>query len=206
MPKIDIVATDADPEYINSIGLEIFRLWREFASGQRHLGGRKIENPTGRYAASISIRRYGTRVGIRTPGHIPTRVITRIAVIADATMAPEAVFLERGHRPIDMLNYLDLGKIYPMHRQGPTPQFVSGGMLPHGAYGRRRVRQMWAQTRGGRASGYARTPASLANRGATNTSGTGPAWTIPAMPAYSPAQHLAELFANAKGVELTVTP
>jgi hypothetical protein len=207
MPRIDIISTDAMPEYLNTIGLEIFRLWRQFALGHIHLGGRSIAHPTGRYAAAISFRRYGSRIGVRQPGQIPRRTINHIAIIADEDLAPEAAILETGHRGIDMLQHLQPGRFYPIHREAPTPGIVAGhyDAFPSSPYGRRRVRQMWSQTRQVGFRGFARTPSNPANRGAMNTSHTGPAWYVPPMPAYSPAQHLAELFANAKGVELTVT-
>ena len=208
--RIDIVATDAIPEYLNAVSLDIFRMWREFALGQRALG-RTLMHPTGKYASSISMHRYGTRVTtVREGREFAVRQISHIAIIAsspDENIEKQINSIEYGHEMIDMLDYLDPNTRYPMHRSGMTPPIVSGGeqAFPRSAQGRGRVRQMWAQTRHLQSTGSARTPADKSQRGDSNTSGTGPAWTIPAMPAYEPAHILAELFAQSKGLEITVS-
>jgi hypothetical protein len=205
MPKIDIIGTDVDPNYLNQVGLEIFHKWIDFARGRTALGGKTILYPTGRYAASITMRRYGTRRGARVPGDIPTRTVTHIAIIADEKLAPEAAILETGHAQIDMLQHLAPGRAYPIHRNAPTPAgIVSGPDFPRTSYGRAQVRKLWAVSREIGARGYARTPKNMAARGPSNTSGTGPAWTIPAMPAYAPAQILADLVRN-YGLQATVS-
>jgi hypothetical protein len=168
------VVTDLDPERLNAVGLEIFRKWIEFAMGGGMLGGRRIMHPTGRYASSIRYKRYGQ---------------AHVAIIADESVAPEALILEIGHGPIDLLTKLAAGRTYPIHRG------AQGAYLGGGARGKR----MWAQARAAGFSGFATTPTSIADRGPANTSGTGPAWTIPAMPAYSPAHILAELVRQEHG-------
>ncbi len=207
MPRIDIVATDADPAYLNQISLQIFQMWREFAIGHRSLGGEKLIHPSGKYAASISLRRYGSRVGVRAAGEIPIRVLNHVAIIVNEEQAPESVWIEHGHKAFSMLPHLQPGRSYPISRWPQTPGVTSGPAegFPSGAYGRSRVRHMWSESReasyearsvGGQTlGGYARTPTHGQPSG-SNRSGTGPAWTVPAMPAYAPAQHLVELFEN----------
>jgi len=148
-------------------------------------------HPTGRYAASISMRRYGSRRGSRGPGQVPIRTINHVAIIADESLAPEAAILETGHGPIDMLQHLSPGRSYPIFGDAQTPSAVSGASFPTSSYGRSRVRKMWAVSR--QLTGFRRTPSASGGRKASNTSGTGKAWTIPAMPAYHPAQILADL-------------
>lgn len=172
------VFTDLDPDHLNKVGHEIYLKWLDFATGMTELGGRRISNPTGKYASSIRYRRYGA---------------SRVAIVADENVAPEARILETGHKPIDMLEHLAMGAVYPMHRgTGGAGAYVGGGA---------RAKKMWASTRAAGFSGFASTPNSRGARGASNTSGTGPAWTIPAMPAYSPAFILAELVRQAHGVK-----
>lgn len=90
--------------------------------------------------------------------------------------SPEANLQETGHKPVDMLKYLTPGKIYPIH--GTTGKASKNPKI-------------WAKRR--TLHGAAITPANPGQRKASNTSGTGPGWTIPAMPAYSPAKILAEM-------------
>lgn len=208
MPRIDIVSTDAVPEYLNNVSLDIFRMWREFALGHRHLNGRSIMHPTGRYAASISLHRYGSRVRtVRRGKEMFTRMVSHIAIIADERIAPEAAILESGHVGIDMLDHLRPGRLYPMHRGGAVPGSVSSieSGFPRASPGRRRVVQMWSQSRELSRTGEARTPRDKSHRKPSNTSGTGPAWWIPPMPKYEPAHLLAELYANAQGLDITVS-
>lgn len=208
MPQIEIISTDAVPEYLNAVSVEIFRLWREFALGSRHLGGRKLLYPTGRYASSISMVRRGSRVTtVRQGREFHTRMITSIAIVANEQAAPEAAILETGHKGIDMLQHLAPDTYYPMHRSGPVPASVRQGAasFPRDPSQRRRVRQIWSQIRETRATGRAKTPLDPSMRGPMNTSHTGPAWYIPPMPMYEPAHILAELYANAKGLDITVS-
>lgn len=171
------VFTDLDPEHLNKVGHEIFLKWLDFATGMTELGGKRIANPTGKYASSIRYRRYGA---------------ARVAIVADENVAPEARILETGHKPIDMLEHLAMGTAYPIHRgTGGAGAYVGGG---------ERAKKMWAAARRAGFSGFASTPNSRAGRGPANSSGTGPAWTIPAMPAYSPAFILAELVRQQYGV------
>lgn len=171
---IDIY-TDLDPQALNDVGMAIYAKWVSFAMGKTSLGGSKIMHPTGKMASAISYRRLG---------------VYKVAIVLDEKAAPEGAILESGHDRIDMLAHLVPGKTYPMHRgTGGAKPILSGKSQS-------RSRNIWAAVRAGGATGYARTPSDPSKRGASNTSGTGPAWTIPSMRAYSPAQHLADLIAD----------
>lgn len=200
MPQIDIISTDGNPTYLNQVSLEIFRMWQEFARGTRQLGGKRLMHPTGKYAAALSMRRYGSRVGARAAGQIPRRVLSHVAIIANEDVAPEAAILETGHRGIDMLQHLEPGQLYPIHREAPD-----SGFMPQYSMSRSGIRSLYSETRELQMAGYARTPGEGERRGPRNTSGTGPAWYIPPMPMYQPAHILADLFAAAKGLEITVS-
>ena len=169
-PIVYDVHTSADPATLNDIGIEIFRLWVEFALGARRLGGKMIAHPTGRYAASLSYRRYGE---------------SRVAIIADERIAPEAGILETGHGRVDLKQKLQMGRTYPMHRG--TMGAATPGMsvrAPGGKVSRishRGAAGMWATARESGFAGFA-------------TVGTA-GWIIPAMPAYAPARILAHLAA-----------
>lgn len=167
------VMTNLDPNQLNQVGLEIFAKWTEFALGGLQLGGKRVLYPTGKYAASLHYRRYG---------------MTRVAIIADEKYAPEARMLETGHRPVDLLQHLTPGRAYPMHRG-----WAMGVIM--GKPGRR----LWAKRRASGFTGFARVPHQRAP-GKFNTSHTGPEWTIPAMPAYSPARILRDLVQAKFGV------
>ena len=166
------VYTDLDPTALNAVGQEVYRRWFEFALGKVALGGRHIMHPTGRYASAIEFKQ---------------RSESRVAIIADEDIAPEAGILETGHGAIDLLKKLTPGRAYPMHRGtgGAAPQIASGP----------RAKKIWASVRAAGFSGYAVVPRSR-RPGSMNTSGRGPAWVIPPMPAYSPAAILAELASN----------
>lgn len=173
------VHTNLNPEHLNEVGREVFTLWSEFALGLTALGGKMIHHPTGRYASSLRYRRTGRSV---------------VTIMADEKIAPEANWIEEGHKPIDQLKSLDPGRTYPMHR-GTQFHYVGGG-----AKGAR----MWAQSKESGFTGLASTPADGVPRGAHNSSGTGPAWTIPAMPAYAPAKILAELIEARYGARAVI--
>jgi hypothetical protein len=163
------VYTDLMPEALTAIGIEIYRLWIAFALGGFRLGGNIVMHPTGRYASSISFRRFGR---------------SHIAIIADPQIAPEAAILERGHAPIDMKTKLRQGQAYPMHRGEPGHYGSAGygrAILAIGPRARAsgRQRNIWAAPRSAGFSGFA------------TVGKTG--WVIPAMRAFAPAQHLADL-------------
>ena len=110
------VWTNASPEDLTEIQLEIFRQWSVFASGGMALNGKIIKNPGGNYARSIRMESEG---------------LNHVAVIADESIAPEAHFLEVGHDSVDMKKYLEPGKSYPLH--------YGGGQAARGVFGAPRV-------------------------------------------------------------------
>lgn len=160
------VVTDLEPEYLNELSVAVFQMWVEFALGMRDLDHKKLSNPTGRYASSISIRAYGAR---------------RISIISNERIAPEAAIIERGHPAIDLKQRLTPGKTYPM-RRGAGFTHVGGG----GSAGYRGARRMWARSRSWVGSGFATVPSQVTPE---NTH----SWVIPEMPAYSPARILSQL-------------
>lgn len=95
------IITDESPEVITEVGLFLYKSWIEFARGQLSLGGRSIENPTGRYAASIKMRKDGK---------------TGILIYADEKVAKHAKWISIGHAPFDMKIERFMGLSFPMHR------------------------------------------------------------------------------------------
>lgn len=185
MPRIDVYS-ELQPKQLNAIGLAVFRAWSEFALGQRALGGRRLRQPTGTYASSLRFEVLGKN---------------HVAVISDDRIAPHAKIIESGHRQFDMLDYLAPGKAYPITRTTFKP--VPGAATSYAVYPGtgKRARTGSGLMRAGRfvpsVTGIVRTPSSReALRGRYNTSGRGPAWTVPAMPAYSPTRLIAALFSR----------
>ena len=185
MSRIDVYS-DLSAKELNAVGLAVFRVWSEFAMGQRRLGGRRIREPTGVYASSLRMEVVGKN---------------HVAVIADTSIAPHAKILETGHRAFSMLDHLTPGKAYPITRR----RFMESAAAPTNyAYNPRtgrRARTGSGLMRGGTfvptITGIVRTPVDRSSiAGRTNTSGRGPAWTVPAMPAYSPARLIAALFSR----------
>lgn len=166
------VFTDMDPDQLNAVGQEVFLKWIDFALGKEPLGGRRLMHPTGRYASAIEFRASNR---------------ARVAIVADENIAPEAGILETGHGAVDLLQKLTPGRTYPMHRGtgGAAPQIATG----------RGARRIWASVRAAGFAGFATVPRTR-TPGSSNTSRTGPAWVIPAMPAYSPALILAQWVAE----------
>ena len=186
MPRIDIYA-DLKPAELNAVGLAMFKIWTEFALGQRRLGGRKLKQPTGTYASALRFEASGKN---------------HVAVIVDEGKAPHAKVIEHGHRQVDLLDHVAPGRAIPMYRTqfsevpggsvrfninpqtGKRGRAVSAGVMRSGGF----VPTL---------TGIVRAPKSRSElAGRRNTSGRGPAWTIPAMPAYSPARLIAQLFAK----------
>jgi hypothetical protein len=169
------VYTNLDPQTLNAVGLHVAKLWISFALGGMKLGGKVIARPTGRYASSISYRRYGA---------------AHVAILSDETFAPEAAILETGHPQIDMKEHLKRGSSIPMHRGLPGHYGSAGYGSPFhaGTPRQRRLGQrysIWGQIRSAGFSGFA------------SVGSTG--WIIPPMPAYSPAKFLADLIVQQYG-------
>lgn len=153
------VYTDMEAEALTEVAYKIMEKWIAFALGEESINGRFLKHPTGRYASSIRVEGRG---------------INHVAVVQDHTIAPEGQWIEQGHGPIDMKQYLVMGKSYPMHRRGGAPVFnvtFSG-----------RASNVWAAPRREGFSGYA----TVSSEG----------WVIPAMTAYEPAKYLADAVRN----------
>lgn len=178
------VFTDLEPEDVDDIALEIFARWVNFAMGKEAIGGHVLKHPTGRYAQSISVQRYGKN---------------HVAIMADEEIAPEAQWIETGHAAVDFIAMFP-GKTFKMHRADPNSDagrlFGSAGYadpiesrhnrLQTGAHiSSARRRTMWAEVRDQGETGYATVPHERTRAGE---------WMIPAMEAYSPAGHLSALF------------
>lgn len=169
MAAIYDIFYDGDDSEVSDISFAVMRIWMEFALGKRQLNGRKIQNPTGRYASSISRIRTGPN---------------RVAVVADESIAPEAAFLEYGHSPYDMKKLFG-GRTFLLHR-GKVGEYGSKG------YGSPIVnttntairKNIWAIPRAQGATGFKTVALS------------GNSWIIPRMPAYAPAAYLAESIRN----------
>lgn len=165
------VWTDMAPDEISEVGFIVMTKWIAFALGHETLNGKRVGHPTGRYASSI-------RVEGRGPNHI--------AVVADEEIAPEAGILEAGAPAIDLKQKLQVGRAYPMHR-GAAGMFGSKGYgVPVVASSfSARTKNIWATPRAHGFSGVARVPTEI-------TSENQSSWIIPAMPAWAPAEFLAE--------------
>lgn len=127
-----VVLTNMSPQDVNRITLEVYARWLDFALGRSVLNGRRIVNPTGRYARSLQVRwEDGIAVG----------------VVADPSIAPEAAMIEHGHASVDLKSRLAHGRAYPMHRAGPPPR-IGGG--PNGIRS-----SMWSQVKSRTMTGFA---------------------------------------------------
>ena len=166
-----LVLTDLDPQQLSEVGRLVYDSWRQFAQGQLAIGGKRLMAPTGKYASAIEYQQTGA---------------SRIAVIADPAKAKEIGILESGHGVIDMLKYLKPGTVYKIKRRTGWTTTGSGT----------NTKKIWGAL-GGTMTGAARTPTdNKRTPGKMNTSKTGPEWTIPAMPAYSTAEHMVDLIRN----------
>lgn len=93
------VRTNLGPGELNRLTLEIYQAWLAFAMGQRDLGGRTLKYPTGKYAASIKMKKIND---------------LSYAIIADDSV-PEAGILEVGHPRFDLKTKFLEGRAYPIH-------------------------------------------------------------------------------------------
>jgi hypothetical protein len=177
LPELNVY-TDLSHDSLTRVGLEIFRMWVDFAMGGLEINGKRIAHPTGRYASAI-------RIDSKGPGHV--------AVIVDEWRAPEAAIIESGHGAIDMKRYLEPGRVYPMHRGGAGP-FGGGGGAPRFDRSTRALRNnIWAQIRGTGFSGFAATPKAGEARPMSG-------WIIPPMAAYAPAEYFSNLMRKTWGI------
>lgn len=192
------VETDLDPQMLTEVAIETYAQWLRFALGSEELGGRTLEFPSGRYAASISWRRTG---------------VASVALVADEGKAAEALWLEEGHPSTSMKDKMLAGgkvaadgsryRVIPMRADGDIagatmykgrPQVDISTITQRTATGQRvsnKAKAMWASPR----------PVSNASRFRTMTDKPGSSpWVIPEMPAYAPAHFLAELLRQQYGV------
>lgn len=75
------IQTNADPAMLGIIAAEIYKQWMEFALGHEALGGKKLVNPSGKYASAISWKRTGTY---------------SVAITADSTISKQVDTVEEG--------------------------------------------------------------------------------------------------------------
>jgi hypothetical protein len=170
MAQVDFhVHTNLDPQQLTLLGLEVFKQWLAFAVGAQALGGKRLFFPTGRYASSIRFEQKGE---------------SEVAIIADESVAPEAMWLETGHGKVDLKTRLEMGKVYRFHNPmaGAAMKSATGLARRRRTSGIGSTPKFWAQVKVSERTGYGRigphTPAD--------------SWIIPAMPAYSPAALMAD--------------
>jgi hypothetical protein len=186
-----VVKTDLPPNEVTRIGLEIFKLWVDFAMGRGSIAGRTLVHPTGQYASAIQFRQEG---------------ISTVAIIADGIVAN---VLESGHGRVDLKQKLQSGRAYPMHG-ARLAQPSSTGLRRSGVASPARLRYSvsapggtvrGARLIGGRKSMWATMKATTATGFASFGPNSAPdSWIIPPMAAYSPAANLARMAAQmAKG-------
>lgn len=172
MPKVYDIYTDMDEATLTEVGFEIMKKWIAFAMGKEEIAGHFVRNPTGKMASSIRMEGRG---------------VAHIAIIADA---PEAEILETGHDAVDLKIKLTPGRAYPMHR-GEAGSYGSNGysapILNSTFSGK--ARNVWAVVRAAGSTGFATVPSEINSENADS-------WIIPAMSAWSPAQHLADMIRN----------
>lgn len=177
--KYWVVLTDFDPQTLTQVGLRVYEQWVSFAMGRTQLQSRQLQHPTGRYASAISRQPKGPY---------------RVAIIADEQKAPEALFLEEGHDPVDLKKKLTGGRAYPIYRGSKTGTSGGGYHWSGGGYGppvrnpsqKAFKRNIWGVVRSSGNTGIARVPTKITPQNAHS-------WIIPRMVAYSPAAHLVDL-------------
>jgi hypothetical protein len=149
--KIYNVYTDLPPEELTAVGFAVMKKWIEFALGKTELNGHRVENSTGLMASAVRVK---------------PRDASHIAIIIDEDIAPEAGYLEEGHRAINMKKYLKPGTYYPMHRGGVFSGYAKTPPAQPKRTGKRsrKWKSMYADS-----------------------------WIIPAMPAWSPVSYLADM-------------
>lgn len=170
------VWTDASREQIDAVAMEIFREWILFAEGKQAIGGHFLMHPTGRYASSLSLD--------ITPSHV--------SIMADASIAPEALFLELGHGAVDLKQTVHQGLRYiHMHRGGGVVERAAE--QPQPSLPRPGPPGLTYNTPSLYATRRARYGVVEGSEFATLSSNSPPgSWIIPPMPAYRTAQILSE--------------
>ncbi len=183
------VVTDLDPKTLTAIAAETYRKWLEWALGKGEIGGKTLAHPSGRYAASLSWKRTG---------------VSSVAIIANESIAPEALWLEKGTTGANMKEIMLRNapvsadgyryRIIPIRNDGT----ITGGadrasIVGNAQTGERlggRVGRMWTKPRA----------AVDASHMVVMTDRPGSAdWKIPPMPAYAPAKILSDLLRQEYG-------
>ena len=169
--RVYSVLTDLDIDTLTEVGHAIVEKWIAFAMGRTTIHSHRVAHPTGRMASAIRMEKRG---------------IHEISIIADEELAPEAQWLEEGHGPIDLKQFI-AGRHIPMHR-GRRGHYGSAGygspILNTTMQGR--ARNVWAVPRRRGFSGFATVPQETTAENADS-------WVIPAMTAWEPARYLADM-------------
>lgn len=175
------VYTDLDPNALTAVAMETYRLWLQFALGQENLTDKKLKNPSGRYAASLSWTRSSPN---------------RVTVIADESIAPEAAYVETGTTGADMKQMLERNAKYTAdgiaYRVLPLRPDVDPGPLSFnfdkivGTSSGKGERLPKSQ---GKLWAVARHVVDPNSRYVTMTEDH-PGWQVPSMPAYAPGAAL----------------
>ena len=170
------IYTDAPPQFMGLIMQRLFERWIEFARGQRNLDFGGLSHPTGKYAASISYKKFGE---------------TRVMIEANEAKAPEAKWIEWGHRRYDMKQNPNLvGRTFPMHRMGGYNGYnVAQNLAKLNLPSKGHAPKLWAKARAASSTGFAK----------LGKNAPADSWVIPEMKAYHPALILAKL----AGIELS---
>jgi hypothetical protein len=185
------VYTDLDPDQLTAVAMETYRIWLQFALGQSNLTGKKLMNPSGRYAAALSWSRSGPN---------------RVTILADESVAPEAAWIEAGTAGADVKQMLDRNTKYTKdghpYRVIPLRPDVAAGPLTFNfdtiagtssGKGERMPKsqsKIWA---------VAREVVDPNSRFRTMTDNPTPGWQIHPMPAYAPGLILKSMLENQYG-------
>lgn len=110
------VVSDAPSEVLKDAALWVFTEYMKFALGLRDIQGYRIKNPTGRLASAARIETDG---------------MNKWAVIVDEKIAPEAEWIEKGHRSVDLKTKPGFwkGRHLPLHRAGGQA-YAKGHSVP----------------------------------------------------------------------------
>lgn len=185
------VFTDLDPAQLTEVAMETYRIWLQFALGQGNLTGRKIANPSGRYAASLSWSQTGPN---------------RVTILADESIAPEASYIESGTPGADVKQMLARNtkytkdgmayRVIPLRADsdaGPLSfnfDSIVGTTSGKGERMPKSQSKLWA---------VAREVVDPNSRFRTMTDKPTPGWQIHPMPAMAPGMLLKAMLDNAYG-------
>ena len=164
------VNTNLNPQALDALASSVFTMWVAFAMGEVSLGNRADGKDGTLKHVTGEYARNIKRVNVSE---------SRIVIEIDEKVVEQAGYLEYGtDHSTDMLEHDSYrGKKFRVWTSRP----YKTGAGP---------RNLLRVPSGGREEYDRKHP------GKMNTSGTAPAWVIPAMPAYAPAHHLAELARN----------